>query len=80
MDYGRQINMFYSIDRFEGDWAILIADDELSQTAVPREYISPDAEEGGILRYENGQYIYDTEETAARRRAVFERLKRMSGK
>ncbi len=72
--------MFYSIDRFEGEWAVLTADDDCSQVAVPREYLSPDAEEGSILRYENGQYIYDAEETAARRRAVFERLKRMSNK
>ena len=80
MDYGRQINMFYSIDRFESELAVLIADDDCSQTAVPREYIPPDAEEGSILRYENGQYIYDAEETASRRNAVLERLKRMSNR
>lgn len=72
--------MFYSIDRFEGEWAVLVADGECSQAVVPREYISPDAREGDILRYENERYIYDPDETAARRRLVFERLRRMSDK
>lgn len=70
--------MFYSIDRFEGDIAVLIADADSSQVTVPRSSLSPDADEGGIVIYENGQYIYDAEETAARRRAFFERTRRLS--
>lgn len=78
VEYERKLIMFYSIDRFEGDIAVLIADADSSQLLVPRDMISPDAGEGGIVKWENGQYIYDAEETAERRRAFFERTRRLA--
>lgn len=78
MEYERKLIMFYSIDRIEGGVAVLISDADSSLITVPADMLSPDAGEGGIVRLENGQYVYDAEETAARRRAFFERTRRLS--
>lgn len=72
--------MFYSIDRFEGEWAVLISDKDGSSLNILRSCISPDAGEGAIVKEENGMYVYDAEETAARRKAFFERTRRLSKK
>jgi len=54
--------MFYSIDRFENNFAILIDDNE-DQKIVSRSELPPGAEPGGMLRFEGGCYIFDAEET-----------------
>lgn len=72
--------MFYSIDRFEGDWAILIADESGEGIQISRAELPSDAGEGSLLRLENGIWIYDAEATAQRRRAFFERTRNLSNK
>lgn len=61
--------MFYAIDRFEGQWALLESDDAAIQR-VDRAQLPPQARESDVLRLENGVYIVDAEETARRREAV----------
>lgn len=80
MDSERQIKMFYSIDRFEGDFAVLISDEDSSQVITERNNIPQEAEEGSILLLQNGQYIYDADETERRRRAFFLRTKKLNKK
>lgn len=72
--------MFYSIDRIEGEWAVLIADETSGSVEIPANALPAEASEGSILRCENGTYIYDAEETERRRSAFFERTRRMAGK
>ncbi|MGN0593096.1 MAG: DUF3006 domain-containing protein [Ruminococcus sp.] len=72
--------MFYSIDRLEGEWAVLIADETCEQILIPRSTLAPDIEEGCILRFEDGTYHPDIEETQRRRKAFFERTKNLSKK
>jgi hypothetical protein len=65
--------MFYSIDRFEGDFAVLIADDgENRPIPVPRNQLPPEVREGSILTQEaGGMYRFHPEETQRRRQALF---------
>lgn len=72
--------MFYSTDRFEGEYAILISDEDGSQIITERENIPPEAEEGSILLLQEGQYILDSEETERRRREFFLRTKKLTQK
>ena len=72
--------MFYSIDRLEGECAVLIADETGQQLQIPRADLPPEAGEGSLLRCENGSYIYDAEATARRRREFFERTRNLSKK
>ncbi len=72
--------MFYSIDRFEGDFAVLISDVDGSVVNVPRESLSADAEEGCLCRFENGFYVCDHEATAIRRQEMILRMKRLMGR
>ncbi|MGN0631581.1 MAG: DUF3006 domain-containing protein [Ruminococcus sp.] len=80
MECERQIEMFYSTDRFEGEYAVLISDEDGSQIITERENIPPEAEEGSILLLQEGQYILDKEETERRRREFFLRTKKLTQK
>jgi hypothetical protein len=72
--------MFYSIDRFEENFAVLISDEDGSSITVPREHIPIEAEEGGLLSFTEGQYTYDPEETSRRRKRLFMLTKKLSEK
>ncbi len=72
--------MFYSIDRFEENFAVLISDEDGSGLCVDREIIPEGAKEGAVLKFENGEYIFDPDETARRRKALFMRTKMLSKK
>lgn len=61
--------MLYSIDRFEGDIAVLIDEEETAHT-VPRAQLPADAKTGDMLRLENGQYIPDGDAARARREQI----------
>jgi len=67
--------MFYSIDRFEENFAVLISYKDGSGLCVDRGSIPEDAKEGAVLKFENGEYIFDPDETARRRKALFMRTK-----
>lgn len=72
--------MFYSIDRFEENFALLISDEDGSQVIVDRNCIPCEAGEGSVLIFSGGQYTYAPEETEKRRREFFLRIKNLSKK
>ena len=61
---------FVTIDRFEGDWAVLERAD-LSTVAVTRSQLPAEAREGEVLRLNpDGSFEMDTEETQRRRERI----------
>lgn len=64
--------MFYAIDRFEEELAVLV-DDEENTSTVERALLPEDAVQGDVLTLEEGRYRRDGEETARRR----ERIRRL---
>lgn len=70
--------MLYSIDRFEGDVAVLIDEDEESLT-VPRASLPADAEEGMMfLKTEDG-FVRDEAAEEARRAEILALLGQLRG-
>lgn len=57
--------MKYTIDRFEGDFAVLEAEDKTMQN-VPRTLLPESAKEGDCLNWDGERYLLDEAETAAR--------------
>lgn len=53
----------YTLDRFEGDFAILENRSTKKMTDIPISNIPSNAKEGDILKLSNGSYIIDYEET-----------------
>ncbi len=72
--------MIYSIDRFEGDTAVIISEDNGNKQDIERALLPAEAGEGAIIREENGTYTYDAEATAARRKSLFQRTNKLSKK
>ena len=70
--------MLYSLDRFEGDWAVLVDEDGESRD-VPRTQLPPEAEEGDMLRERNGGFIPDEDATAARRAEILRLQEKLLG-
>ena len=72
--------MFYSVDRFEEDQAVLCDDDENTRV-VPRAALPQGTTEGDVLIETAEGFVPDATETEARRarvRALQERLRRRS--
>ena len=70
--------MFYAIDRFEEELAVLV-DDEENTSTVERALLPKDAVQGDVLTLEEGRYRRDGEETARRREEILrlqEKLRR----
>ena len=67
--------MFYAIDRFEEDAAVLVDDGE-NTLIVERKLLPAAARQGDVLRLEEGRYTVDEEETARRRERIL-RLERL---
>lgn len=70
--------MLYSIDRFEGNVAVL-ADEQENTLDVCRDQLPPTAESGDLLRLEGGRYVLDKDATSVRRAQVLglqEKLRR----
>ncbi|MCI8497040.1 MAG: DUF3006 domain-containing protein [Clostridiales bacterium] len=61
--------MFWSIDRFEGDYAVC-EDENGHMHSIARKLLPETAEEGDVLRMEGGTYAVDREETERRRQEV----------
>lgn len=69
----------YTIDRFEGDTAVL-EDENGSAVCVARALLPAEAAESDVLRFADGVYAVDADETAARRAAVLSLQKRLRRK
>ncbi len=66
--------MLYSLDRFEGDVAVLVGEDETT-LSVPCGELPSAAKPGDMLRPIDGVYAIDTDATQARREQIL-RLQR----
>lgn len=60
----------WSIDRFEGDTAVLVGEDE-TVLQVSRAKLPSEAEEGSVVAFSDGRWIFLPEETQDMRRALF---------
>ena len=68
--------MFYTIDRFEGDYAVLEDDDE-NRVNVKKALLPEMAKESDVLDFDGEAYTVNTEETEKRRQSVIEMLRKM---
>ena len=59
----KSLNLLYTLDRFEGNFAILENRNTKKMTDIPISNIPANAKEGDILRLANGSYVVDHEET-----------------
>ena len=70
--------MLYSLDRFEGEWAVLVNEDDECLN-VMRTELPADAAEGDMFRRTDDGFMPDAEATAERRARILalqERLRR----
>ena len=63
--------MKYSLDRIEGEYAVLIDENGLPEN-VPLSLLPKEAKEGSMLENTEGGYLLDAEETNERRKKLFE--------
>lgn len=68
--------MFYTIDRFEGDYAVLEDDDE-NRVNVKKALLPEMARESDVLDFDGEAYTVNAEETEKRRQSVIEMLRKM---
>lgn len=63
--------MLYSIDRFEGNIAVLIDEKEVA-VSIPRAQLPAGAKAGDMLRFEDGLYHLDDDAARARREQILQ--------
>lgn len=63
--------MLYSVDRIEGDVAVLVDEDGNSRD-VPQAALPPDIRAGDMLREQNGMFVLDADAANARRARVLQ--------
>ncbi len=61
--------MYYSLDRFEGELAVLEDDGERTKT-VPRVLLPEGSRPGDVFRLEGNRYLPDPAETDRRRKEI----------
>ncbi len=61
--------MWYSLERFEDQLAIL-RDDEGTAVVVDKNVLSSQAKAGDMFRLHNGQYDYDANETTVKKEKI----------
>lgn len=59
----QSFNPLYTLDRFEGDFAVLEDRNSKKMVDTPISNIPSETKEGDILKLSNGSYIIDHEET-----------------
>ena len=59
----QSFNPMYTLDRFEGNFAVLEDRNSKKMLDIPISNIPSNAKEGDILKLSNGSYIVDHEET-----------------
>ncbi|MCQ2491210.1 MAG: DUF3006 domain-containing protein [Ruminococcus sp.] len=64
-----------TIDRFEGDYAVLETDEGM--VSIHRAHLPSSAHEGDVVTYSNGGYSVSHADTDERRRAAREKLNRL---
>ena len=71
--------MLFSVDRIEGEFAVLIAEDK-SSLSVPRVQLPDNAKEGNMVRLVDGQYCLDDDAAEARREQILRLQQKLRGK
>ncbi len=67
----------YSVDRFEGDYAILENRKTNEIKNVKKEILPKNIKEGSILQYVNGKYIYNEELTKEERNNIQDKMNKL---
>lgn len=67
-------NPMYTLDRFEGNFAVLENRNTKEMTDIPISNIPSNAKEGDILKLSNGSYIVDYEETRTVSDKIIEKM------
>lgn len=62
-NYIDKTNTSFSIDRFEGDFAICEDRKTQKMVNIKKSLLPIDATEGDIIKFENGKYILDIDQT-----------------
>lgn len=62
-NYIQKTETTFSIDRFEGDFAICENRNTGEMVNIPKSDLPENVKEGSILKFENGKYILDIENT-----------------
>ncbi len=70
--------MLYSIDRIEGEWAVIVSENDGIALTIPAYALPEGGEEGSIISEEGGVYALDSSRTAEKRHSVYDRLRRLS--
>ncbi len=68
--------MLYSVDRFEGDVAVLV-DEDGNSLDVPRAALPAGVKNGDMLRRQTDGFVMDADAAAARRARVLELQNRL---
>ena len=61
--------MLYSVDRIEGELAVLIDEEEIT-VCVRLDKLPNGIKTGEMVRYENGQYVLDADAAQVRRAQI----------
>lgn len=62
-NYINKTNSSFSIDRFEGEFAVCENRETGDFVNIPKSELPANCKPGSILKFENGKYILDIEET-----------------
>lgn len=62
---------YFSVDRIEGDSAVLVSDSEKRITVSLNEFPFP-LSEGTVVSFKDGVYVHEEEEEKARKNRIFD--------
>lgn len=63
--------MFYSVDRVDDEY-VMLCDDDGDTRELRRLHFDGEVRTGDVFRFDNGRFIYDEQETAARKKRIQE--------
>ena len=63
--------MFYSVDRADEKY-VLLCDDDGETKELRRFHIKGEVNTGDVFRFENGEFIFDEQETSSRKKRIQE--------
>jgi len=64
-----------TVDRIENGYAVVLQDGEVRD--IPISKLPDGVREGSVLRFNNGQYCFDTAEEKRLKKAAFDKTKRL---
>lgn len=70
--------MLYSVDRFEGEYAVLVGEDKIS-CSVLRTLLPDSVNEGDMVRLTDGEYRLDDAAAEERRKQILRLQKKLRG-